>query len=269
MGISQKLAGFRALMKFDNWPMLVLARAFDRETGLVTYRKGAHEILIDHRGGDENGTRACLVTDMYLKHLSRIATNGAVRVLDLGANGGGFPLMLVLNGFNVEQAVCVEMNPHTCLRLLVNLATNLDGKATGLNAAICASYSDEGIQVERSRGSTSQSMYAQPNQARAAQVSVPTTTIARLLESYFPDTAVDICKIDIEGAEYDALMATPNAVLEKIRNVIIEFHDPIRTPVCVKRLEDAGFRETTGNETTQTGENTEVRVFSRAERVAA
>jgi FkbM family methyltransferase len=269
MGVRQKLGGMGALLKFDNWPMLLLGRMFDRQTGLVTYRKGRYEILIDHHGGDENGTRACLVTDMYQKLLSRIATRGAVRVLDLGANGGGFPLMLVLNGVEVEQVVCVEMNPQTCLRLQVNLATNLDGRATGLNAAVCATDSEEGIRLERSRGSTSLSMYDQPKATSQSQVTVPTTTIARLFERYFASEAVDICKIDIEGAEYDALMATPDPVLKKIRNLIIEFHDPARTPACVKRLEDAGFRELPGNDDTKTGENTEVRVFSLVERAAA
>jgi FkbM family methyltransferase len=269
MGVRQKLGGFRALLEFDNWPMLLLARTFDRKTGLVTYRKGAHEILVDHNGGDENGTRACLVSDMYRKHLGRIVTQGAVRVLDLGANGGGFPLMLILNGVEVEQAVCVEMNPQTCLRLLVNLATNLDGRATGLNAAVCATDSEDGIRLERSRGSTSLSMYDRSMATSQSQVTVPTTTIARLFERYFPNEAVDICKIDIEGAEYDALMATPIPVLGKIRNLIIEFHDPARTPGCVKRLEDSGFRELQGNDDAKTGENTEVRVFSRVENADA
>lgn len=269
MGIRQKLGGVRAVLKFDNWPMLLLARTFDRRTGLVTYRKGAHEILVDHHGGDENGTRLCLVNDMYQKHLSRLAIHGAIRVLDLGANGGGFPLMLILNGFEVERVVCVEMNPLTYLRLQVNLGTNLDGKATGLNAAVCATDSEEGIRLGKSRGSTSLSMYARPKLASEAQVSVPTISIARLFESYFPDSTVDICKVDIEGAEYEALMATPDAILARIRNLVIEFHDPARTPVCVKKLEGAGFRELTLNEDVRTGEKTEVRVFAQADRPAA
>jgi FkbM family methyltransferase len=268
MGVREKVGGIRALLKFDNWPILLLSRTFDRQTGLVTYRKGSHEILVDHHGGDENGTRACLVTDMYQKYLGRLGMKGAIRVLDLGANGGGFPLMLLLSGMDVEQAVCVEMNPETCLRLMVNLATNLEGRATGLNAAVCGTDSAEGILLERSRGSTGQSMYGQPQGASTSTVCVPTTTVARLFECYFPDTSVDLCKIDIEGAEYDALMAAPFEVLERIRSLIIEFHDPARTPACVQRLKDSGFREVTDSESAKTGEHTEVRVFTRAERAA-
>jgi hypothetical protein len=52
-------------------------------------------------------------------------------------------------------------------------------------------------------------------------------------------------------------------VLQKIRNLIIEFHDPAQTPVCVSRLLRLGFTEITGQGDAATGEATEVRAFSR------
>lgn len=91
MGFAQKIAGLQDLLHFDNWPMLVLGRTFDRRTGLVTYRKGQYEILVDHHGGDENGTRACIVSDMYRRHLNSIGIRGPVRLLDLGAKWGRLP----------------------------------------------------------------------------------------------------------------------------------------------------------------------------------
>jgi len=260
----QKLPGLRALLQFDNWPMLVFSRTFDRKTGLVTYRKGTLEILVDHHGGDQNGTRACIVSDMYQKHLSAMTTNGSVRVLDLGANGGGFPLMLLLNGFDVAQAVCVEMNPSTALRLCVNLETNLNGRAIGINAAVCGLNAEREILLERSRGSTGLSMDTNRGSETEPHVSVPAITIGDLCDRYFPDNPIDICKIDIEGAEYDALEATPDSILNKIRNLIIEFHTPARTPPLLSRLRNAGFTEITPDAETQTGENTEVRSFHKA-----
>jgi FkbM family methyltransferase len=264
MLIRQKLQGLKALLQFDNWPMLVLARLFDRRTGLVTYRKGDLEVLVDHHGGDENGTRNCLVSDMYRKHLRGITAKDGVRVLDLGANGGGFPLLLLLSGFDVVQAVCVEMNPPTALRLLVNLNTNLGGRAIGVNAAVCGENAEPEILLERSRGSTGLSIYANRGRATEPHIAVPTITIGALCERYFPNASIDICKIDIEGAEYDGLAATPDAVLAKLENLIIEFHDPERTPSLLSRLHNAGFTETTPNVETQTGENTEVRSFRRS-----
>jgi FkbM family methyltransferase len=265
MRIAQKLSGLKALLQFDNWPMLILARTFDRPTGLITYRKGPLEILVDHHGGDENGTRACLVSDMYRKHLSTLGTARPLSVLDLGANGGGFPLLLLLDGFEVAHAVCVEMNPSTALRLRVNLDTNLNGHAIGINAAVCGAAEEPEILLERSRGSTGLSIYEDRTPETENHVSVPTVTMSALCERHFPDTSIDICKIDIEGAEYDALDATPDAVLNKIRNLIIEFHDPVRTPHLVSRLQDAGFRETSPDAQTRTGEHTEVRSFRKTD----
>ena len=53
MSIKTKVAGMRAVMAFDNWPVLLLGRLFYRKTGLVVYCKNHLEILVDHRGGDE------------------------------------------------------------------------------------------------------------------------------------------------------------------------------------------------------------------------
>ena len=260
-----RLAGLETLLQFDNWPILVLGRVFDRKTGLVTYRKQGLEILVDHRGGDENGTRACIVSPMYRRHLAGLALSGPLRVLDLGANGGGFPLMLRLAGFDIAQVVCVEMNRPTWLRLMINLATNLNVNAIGLNAAVCGMPTGTEILLQPSRGSTSLSLNAQQTDASAPHISVPTITLADLCAQYFQGSDIDICKIDIEGAEYDALDAAPDEVIRKIRNLIIEFHTPAKTPACLSRLLRLGFSDSTGNGDARTSETTEVRVFRRAE----
>jgi FkbM family methyltransferase len=257
------LANLRVFLQFDNWPTLLLNRVFDRETGLVVYRKGGLEILIDHRGGDQNGTRACLTTDMYKRYLPKIDRGGPRRVLDLGSNGGGFPLMLRLAKVDLAQVVCVEMNRPTWLRLLVNPATNMGDKATGLNAAVSGMPADSEILLEPSRGGTGLSVDRNRADSSAPHVAVRTTTLEALYEQYFKGYDIDICKIDIEGAEYEVLGSSSDRVLEKIRNLIIEFHDPGQTPACVSRLLGLGFTEITDRSNAATGETTEVRAFSR------
>jgi FkbM family methyltransferase len=268
MSIQSKWRGLQALFSFDNWPMLVLERLFDRGTGLVVYRKGDLEILVDHGGGDEAGTRACLTSDMYRRHLRKIPGGRDERVLDLGANGGGFPLLMRAEKRDLATVVCVEMNRPTYLRLLVNLSTNLGPLATGVNAAVTGMPADSELKLETSRGSTGYSLYGQRTDGSNHHEVVRTTTLEALYEQYFNGAAIDICKVDIESAEYDALDATPDAILEKIRNLIIEFHDPARTDACVQRLLRLGFSETTGDGDPRTGENTEVRVFARREAAA-
>ena len=75
-------------MKFDNSLELILNRTFFRKFGVNIYRMKGMQIIIDHEGGDENGTRAALVTDMYKKHLNKLSPEKPINVLDLGANGG-------------------------------------------------------------------------------------------------------------------------------------------------------------------------------------
>ncbi len=263
MSFRNKLGGIRILLKFDNWPMLVMNRLLDRRTGLVVYRKDGLEVLVDHRGGDENGTRACLASDMYRSHLAKIRGSGPLRVLDLGANGGGFPLLLRLEKIDLAQVVCVEMNRSTYLRLLVNLEINLGDVATGINAAVSAMAPDSEILLQPQRGGTSLSVYHHRSDATGGHVAVRTTTLQALYDEYFRAGTIDICKIDIEAAEYDVLGASSDSLLQSIRNIVIEFHDPVRTPECVNRLGSLGFAEVTGEGNRATGEATEVRVFSR------
>ena len=264
MSIKNILGGLPILLKFDNWPTLLFSRVFDRKTGLVAYRKDGLEILIDHHGGDQNGTRSCLTGDMYRRHLPTIYHGGPQRVLDIGANGGGFPLLLRLSNVELAQVVCVEMNHPTYLRLLVNLATNLGEMATGINAAVSGMPPDSEILLQPSRGGTGLSVHRSRADSEHPHVAVRTTTLEALYHQYFAGHAIDICKIDIEGAEYEVLNASSDAVLQKIRNLVIEFHDPSQTPACVARLLRLGFTDATGSQDAATSERTEVRVFRRA-----
>jgi FkbM family methyltransferase len=241
MRIKSGLEALGAVLWFDNWPMLLLGRVFDRGTGLVVYRKRGLEILIDHRGGDPNGTRHCLASSMYRKFLQSFDLRGPVSVLDLGAMGGGFPLLMRIMGIEIGVAVCVEMNPQTYQRLRVNLSANLGSHCTGLNAAVCGMPENSELFLKPSRGNSSFSMYADRAEAAGPHDTVRTTTLQALLDRYFKDKMVDICKIDIEGAEYELFDSSPDELLRKIRYLIVEFHDPAKTPAVINRLTGLGF----------------------------
>lgn len=261
MSIGTKFAGARAIMTFDNWPALLLGRLLHRNAGLYVYRKDDLEILIDHRGGDENGTRQCIVSNMYRKYVSLFRLAGPANVLDIGANGGGFPLMLRLAGIRLASVVCVEMNPATYSRLLVNVQSNLGFSAVAINAAVCGAGSASEIFLYPARGGTGYSMSANATGAAAPHVAVKTITLESLCNRYFPGQRIDICKTDIEGAEYDAVQYCPNDLLRRIRYLLIEFHDDSRTPAVLKRFAELGFSEITDAGGRRTSAATEVRVF--------
>jgi FkbM family methyltransferase len=258
--IKSGFKGLHAILAFDNWPMLLLQRLFDRGAGFVVYRKRGLEILIDHHGADCNGTRACIVTDMYSRYFASFELFEPISILDLGANGGGFPLLLRIAGKRLARVVCVEMNPTIYQRLAINLTTNLGISAIPINAAVCA-VPDSEILLRPSRGSTGESIYDHRPEPGQPYLSVRTTSLQALYEQYFRDEFIDICKIDIEGAEYEVFDSCPDGVLRKIRNLLIEFHDAHRTPALLERLEHLGFRELAAGENHETGSHTEVRAF--------
>jgi FkbM family methyltransferase len=239
----QRMSGLRVILAFDNWPAVLFSRLFDRRTGFVAYRKNGFDILVDHRGGDENGTRTCIATDMYLKYLPFFVLNKPARVLDLGANGGGFPLMLKIAGIELVKVVSVEMNPMTFARLQLNLSTNLGTKAVAINAAVSGVTEETEIALKPTRGDVSNSMYSGRAESSADQVCVRTTTLQKLYDQFFEKELLDICKVDIESAEYDMFASTPDELLLKIRHLVIEFHDPARTPAALERLGALGFKE--------------------------
>jgi FkbM family methyltransferase len=259
--------GLEAIFAFDNWPMLLLGRLLDRKTGFVGYRKKGFDILIDHHGGDECGTRICIATDMYRKYLPSFNLPGPARVLDLGANGGGFPLMLGIAGVELDRVVCVEMNPLTYQRLQLNLVTNLRSSAVAINAAVCGMPEGTEIRMKPSRGGTGDSMYRDQAESTASHVSVPTTTLQALFDQYFKNEPLDICKIDIEGAEFELFASSPDDLLCRIRYLIMEIHHfhvsgPIQAPALFEKLAALGFKDITIEEGHETGAETEVRAFA-------
>jgi FkbM family methyltransferase len=256
------LDGLRPILAFDNWPMLLLERLFDRKTGFVGYRKDGRDILIDYHGGDQGGTRMCIVSDTYRRYLPFMNLARPVRVLDLGANGGGFPLMLSIGGMQIERAVCVEMNPMTFLRLQLNLATNLGQSAVAVNAAVSGMPEGSVILLKPNRGSTGESMYANRAEAAAAHVAVKSTTLQSHYDEHFPGEFIDVCKIDIEGAEYEVFSSSSDDLIRKIRFLVIEFHDSTnRMQPLLERLLSMGFTDMTIERGHETSYAAEVRAF--------
>ena len=88
-----------------------------------------------------------------------------------------------------------------------------------------------------------------------------TTTFESLCSQYFAGRPIDICKIDIEGAEYDLLDSSPDDLLRRVRYLLMEFHDDSKTPAVITRFARLGFSELTESNSRRTSAHTEVRFF--------
>jgi FkbM family methyltransferase len=202
-------------------------------SSLVEYKYKGRSMLVDHSAGDECGIRPCLLGPMYRAYLQLLKLGEKPNILDIGANAGGFSLMLAIEGVQPEKLVAVEMNPMTYSRLQLNLNMNFFPLPTVLHAALTGSSRMLSIPV--SCGSTGQSIYE--NTSSANCIEIPGITLDELIEQNFGNATIDLCKIDIEGAEYEVFENESWHRLGQCRNLLIEIHP--RKEESVDRVQDA------------------------------
>jgi len=161
---------------------------------------------------------------MYRQFVGFLPKGRPITVLDLGANGGGFGLMLLQEGFAIERVVAVEMNPATFQRLQFNLARNCHGHVQCINAAVSGIRRE--YRLPLGRGSTSDNIYSGSETNAVATATVQGIPIDKIISENLEGCAtIDVCKIDIEGAEYEVLTEHCSLLARKIRCLIIELHD--------------------------------------------
>ncbi|HEX5400229.1 MAG TPA: FkbM family methyltransferase [Verrucomicrobiae bacterium] len=238
----------RRNLYFDNWPMVLWQRAFSRRSRLLAFRRGPIEFVVDYSGGDQCGVLPCLTSDMYSRHFGVLAKERPLRIIDLGANAGGFCLSLLAAGFSFERIVCVEMNRRTWTRLQFNICQNFDCETVVLNAAIAGRTGS--IPIGDSRGGTSESLYAKRT-GGGKTLEVPLTTIDDLVRTHFgdhPATAIDLCKMDVEGAEYDIFQSPTCATIRRVKFLLMEIHPHTgaREADLIAKIEAFGFEQVAG-----------------------
>ena len=246
MRIRNKIQGIREIWRFDNRWYLALSRVlFPREKTQI-YRFRGVEVLIDHDAGDANGAREVVATDMYKKYLSRMDLRSPISVFDLGGNNGGFPLMLKAEGFDIAIAVSVELNPGTCSRLRYNLERNFESTVKAMNCAVTGTNRNVEFIPDR-KGSSSNNIY-NAVEDNSGLLTVRGYTFDDIYKNTFGDNIVDLCKMDVEGAEFEILREGNCDRLKMCRYLLIEIHhEPDRNrDEVLSRLHDLGFEEVDG-----------------------
>lgn len=243
MSISNKIRGLKEIWGFDNHWYLALTRfLFPNETVNI-YRYNGLEILIDHSAGDANGAREVLTSDMYRQYLPLMKLTENVNVFDLGANNGGFPLLLKSQGVQIKKNVSVELNPNTFSRLKFNLERNFDAQAIALNAGVCGTPRE--IEIKLGIGSVADSIYENSPENKSHSFIIQGKTFDEIYREYFGQENVDVCKMDIEGAEFEVFN---NGTCEKLKNcryLLMEIHHDKnkRRELIQKELKEMGFEE--------------------------
>ena len=229
----QKLNGLNFLRKFENFLDLAVRRVAAKYPDVSIYDLSSGPTIVDRGAGDANGIWACLHWGEYDEALSTLPhglrRGDPISVLDCGANVGGFGILLANRGFCLKEYHAVEMNPRTFGRAAFNL-TNWRGQRPAhlINAAVTGECGR--ISIEDSFGDTGQSIYRSPHShtGKASEISVPTVTIARLLDKEaWPEGLPELIKLDIEGAEFDVVPQLTAELLQATSVLIVEIH-PLR-----------------------------------------
>jgi FkbM family methyltransferase len=228
MSLQSKLVGLKQILAFDNRAHLLLQRLLFRRDVLGVYRMGRLEILVDHSAGDASGAPDVLTRPMYADYLQQLRPPHAATVLDLGANIGGFPLFLAHHGVTFRRLVAVELNPRTCIRLRFNLERNLRGDLQVVNAGVCGR--PRPLELSLGEGSVADSLYGPSFNTFGTTTLVPGRSFDDLYDETIGDADVDICKMDVEQAEYEVIESPGHDRLRRCRVLVVEIHDvPGRT----------------------------------------
>lgn len=241
--LKNKIHGLKAIWKFDNRYQLLLSRMLFRNKGLNVYQWQDMQILIDHDTGDESGTREVLTSTMYQRYLPLMKLSRPANILDIGANGGGFGLMFKINRIPLKKVVAVEFNPNTSRKLRFNLEQNLDCEVVALNAA--AVGEKKILKIKTGKGSTADNIYSTMHSEMGREIEIEGVTIDELIEKYFKDEVLDVCKMDIEGAEHEVFAFPHHSMLKKAKYLIIEIHgnEQAKRENTLKCLHEMGFSE--------------------------
>ncbi len=164
-------------------------------------------------------------------------------VLDFGMNHGDFAREVIQRwGCRI---IGLEPVP-TLFRELVELATSAD--FTVEQRALTARDDAETLlHVNEDKAASVLESFAAPNSDTAT---VQGVTLERFMSDHGVKQA-DLAKLDVEGAEVDALEDASDEALLRIRQITVEFHDfvdPRLKPRIVsihRRMEKLGFRRLT------------------------
>ncbi len=258
MAFATLLRDLRAIWYFDNRISLLLEKTFLQGSSgnLSIYRKSGMEVIMDKAAGDQSGARYAITSEMYrqfLPHIVQKTNNKPLSILDLGANVGGFSLLLALEKIPIQKIVAVELNPNTYLRLRLNLERNLHLSSNNLhciNAGVCGS--DRIIELTLGQGGMDDNIFG--TKASSEREGRQYKIAGRTFDSVYEQSCltengslsdVDICKMDIEGAEYEIILGDHSTYLKRCHFLLMEIHPhpDYSEGVLLQQIQNLGFQE--------------------------
>ena len=156
--------------------------------------------------------------NVYRIHEGQFSYNGVF--VDIGANIGA--VSIFVDSFNKNRGFdnkvnvyAVEPEPNNLYLLNQNIQNNPTENITVVNNAI---WHEEKMVSISNRGGNS-SIVGPEGEEKSEVLAITLET----LFSRYDIKEVDVMKIDIEGAEFDLILNTPEEILAKIKHLVLEF----------------------------------------------
>jgi FkbM family methyltransferase len=203
-------------------------KAVDHTLDIQQFSTGGRDFWIKRQGNSKDGKE--LLTYLLSEHAWMAESNGAnhVRngdiVIDCGAHVGVFTNMALLRG--ASKVVAIEPDPVNLECLRRNFRQEIsDGRVIVVPKGV---WSREKIITlyESNSNSGSNTMIGARSEQKAGKIEVPVTTLDKIVEElHLP--RVDFIKMDIEGAEREALRGAAGTLARDFPRLMLDsYHLP-------------------------------------------
>lgn len=156
-------------------------------------------------------------------------------MVDIGANIGAVSLFVDAMNHDRDESkppikvYAIEPEPHNLKYLYENIAMNPTKNITVIEKAIW--HTNEKLNISN-RGGNASILESRHDQTEVEGITIKQLFMANQIKE------ADVMKIDIEGAEYDLLINTPDDILKRIKFLTLEFdaNDDGRFGIMVDKL---------------------------------
>jgi FkbM family methyltransferase len=140
-------------------------------------------------------------------------------IVDIGAHIGLFSCSAAKQA-SQGRVLAFEPFPENHQNLCKNITLNHLLHVQAINKAVCDPKPSRSLYIDPSN-TGAHSIFKSHEQ----NLCIPSQTISltEIFDTYHLDT-IDILKLDCEGAEYEILLNTPVATLQKIKTIVMEQH---------------------------------------------
>lgn len=203
----------------------------------ITIRLGNIQVRFRPFQGELYLYKEIFIDRVYERHPSFRVCPGWC-VFDVGANIGIFTLKAACQ-HGAAQTYAFEPDPETFVRLLKNLWRNGLSNVVAIQKAVGKA---PGVaRFTRGSASTVGHLGAAPGQLIGSELTVDVVSLSSVIQQE-KIPVVNLLKLDVEGAEVDALQGA-EPVLDRIERVVVESHSADLLRECEHILQRHEFRK--------------------------